>query len=436
MEEQNKIELRSNEVQEILSRPPKWIVRWGISIILCVVVVLVIGSWFFQYPDIISSKIVLTTQNPPAPVFAKTSGKIQNLFVIDQQQVKKDQVMAVIENPANFNDIQLVDDQLKLFDPNTLVNNESFKNFSRNLNLGSIQSFYADFLKNLDDYNKFVSLDYYQKKINLQKKEILQYKKYTENLKVQNGLQQKEYELLVKQFRRDSTLHQQQLISDAEFEKSKSALLSKQFSYEQSNISLTNAEIQVQSIEQNIAELELQAEKQVSDKSLTIKQSFENLESAINTWKYQYVLFAPTNGKVTFNKFWNENQSVKSGENILTIIPENGGEIIGRVQLSFMGAGKVKPGQNVNIRFENYPYMEFGMVKGIVKSISMVPDNNFYTTEIELPEGLNTFYNHKLDFKQEMQGTAEIVTEDFRLLERIVRPLRYMLNKNTKLGNK
>jgi hypothetical protein len=118
----------------------------------------------------------------------------------------------------------------------------------------------------------------------------------------------------------------------------------------------------------------------------------------------------------------------------MTIIPENEGEIIGKVQLSFQGAGKVKSGQEVNIRFDNYPYMEFGMVKGIVKSISLAPDNNFYTAEILLPDGLITFYNEKLDFKQEMQGTAEIITEDFRLLERIIRPLRYVLIKNTNRG--
>jgi len=213
-------------------------------------------------------------------------------------------------------------------------------------------------------------------------------------------------------------------------------LFSKQFSCEQSSISITNAEIQIQNIEQNIAELELQEEKQLSDKSIVIKQSYENLIAAIDAWKYQYVLVAPTNGKVTFNRFWNENQTIKSGETVMTIIPENEGSIVGKVQLSFQGVGKVKTNQEVNIRFDNYPYMEFGMVKGIVKSISMAPDNNFYTAEIYLPNGLNTFYNEKLEFKQEMQGTAEIITEDFRLLERIVRPLRYILNKNTKLGNK
>ncbi|HAN18625.1 MAG: hypothetical protein A2X13_13645 [Bacteroidetes bacterium GWC2_33_15] len=430
MEEQNKIELRSNDVQEILSRPPKWIVRWGITIILIVVVILIAGSWFFKYPDIITAKIVLTTENPPSPVVAKTSGKIQNLFVTDKQEVKKNQVLAVIENPANFNDISIIIEKLNNF------NSDSYSNeiFSGSYNLGTIQSYYADFIRNLDEYQKLVQMDYHQKKINLLKKEIIQYTKYLANLKVQNNLQKREYELIVNQFYRDSTLHDQQLISEAEFEKSKSSLLSKQFSLEQSNIALTNTEIQVQNIEQSIAELELQEEKQLSDKKLLIKQSCENLIAAIDSWKYQYVLIASTDGKVTFNKFWNENQSVKSGETVLTIIPDNEGEIIGKVQLSFQGAGKVKEGQQVNIRFDNYPYMEFGMVKGVVKSISQVPDNDYYTAEIQLPGGLITFYNEKLDFKQEMQGTAEIVTEDFRLLERIVRPLRYVLNKNTKFG--
>jgi len=428
------IELRSNEVQEILSRPPKWIVRWGITIILAVVLIIVTGSWFFKYPDIISANIVLTTENPPAPVLAKISGKIQHLFVIDKQEVEKNQILAIIENPAHFEDMNNLIEKVKQFGSGSQLNIELLNNFSENLNLGSIQSYYADFLRNTVDYQKMIQMNYHQKKIDLLKKEILHYKKYASNLKVQNDLQFKEYELMVKQFKRDSAMHAQQLMSDSEFEKSKSALLSKQFSYEQSNISITNTQIQIQNIEQSIAELELQEEKQVSDKNIAIKQSYDNMLAAIENWKYQYVLMAPTKGKVTFNRIWNENQNIKSGETVMTIIPENEGQIIGKVQLSFRGAGKVKSGQEVNIRFDNYPYMEFGMVKGIVKSISLAPDNNFYTAEILLPNGLLTFYNEKLDFKQEMQGTAEIITEDFRLIERIIRPLRYVLIKNTNRG--
>ncbi|MDX9695098.1 MAG: HlyD family efflux transporter periplasmic adaptor subunit [Bacteroidales bacterium] len=432
MEKLKEIELRSNDVQEILSRPPKWIVRWGITIILAIVIIIVVGSWFFKYPDIISANIVLTTANPPAPVVAKISGKIQNLFVIDHQEVDKHQVLAVIENPAIYEDLNNLIEKTKQFDSGSLLNDDLI-NFPENLNLGSIQSYYADFLKNMGEYRKFMQMNYHQKKINLLKNEIAHYKKYEANLIVQNDLQLKEYELMVKQFKRDSAMHTQQLMSDSEFEKSKSALLTKQFSYEQSNISITNVQIQIQNIEQSIAELELQEEKQISDKNITIKQSYDNLIAAIESWKYQYVLIAPTKGRVTFNRIWNENQNIKAGETVMTIIPEYEGEIIGKVQLSFQGAGKVKTGQQVNIRFDNYPYMEFGMVKGVVKSISLAPDNNYYTAEINLPNGLNTFYSEKLDFKQEMQGTAEIITEDFRLLQRIIRPLRFTVSKNKNL---
>jgi HlyD family secretion protein len=76
--------------------------------------------------------------------------------------------------------------------------------------------------------------------------------------------------------------------------------------------------------------------------------------------------------------------------------------------------------------------MEYGMVKGVVRSISMVPENQVYTVEVELPNGLTTFYDEQLEFSQQMQGTAEVITDDTRLLERIVRPLRFVMEKNLK----
>lgn len=429
-----KIELRSNEVQEILSRPPKWIVRWGITIIFFVVAVIIVGSWFFKYPDIISANIVLTTENPPAPVLAKSTGKIQNLFVSNKDFVKKNQVIGVIENPADFESIKRLSGQMIEF-KEQFKSGDLSESLKGNYNLGNVQSIYANFSKNIDEYNRILKLDYHDKKIELYKKELKKYDLYLDNLRIQNKLSNEEFYITRKQFLRDSSLHAQKLLSDADFEKSKSQLISKQYNYEQTNISMTNVELQIENLNQNILELELQKEKQLSDQTLMIWESFENLQSTIDAWMYQFVLIAPTDGKVTFNQFWNENQTVKAGETVMTIIPENEGDIIGKVQLTFQGAGKVKEGQLANIQFANYPYMEFGMVKGIVKSISLAPNNNYYTAEIELPDGLRTFYNLDLEFKQEMQGIAEIVTEDIRLLERIIRPLRYILNKNTRIGS-
>jgi len=46
------IELRSEEFQELLGVVPPWILRWGITVLAVVVVVLLIGSAIIKYPDV------------------------------------------------------------------------------------------------------------------------------------------------------------------------------------------------------------------------------------------------------------------------------------------------------------------------------------------------------------------------------------------------
>ncbi|MDO5760624.1 MAG: hypothetical protein Q4Q06_06330 [Bacteroidota bacterium] len=75
----DKIELRSKEIQEILSRPPKWLIRYGIGIIFVVIVVVFVGSYFIEYPDMIKGKVVLISkQKAKIIVPIQNSGKIKN----------------------------------------------------------------------------------------------------------------------------------------------------------------------------------------------------------------------------------------------------------------------------------------------------------------------------------------------------------------------
>ena len=99
------IELRSEEFNEVLSAVPAWIIRWGITVTACVVLLLLVGSAVFKYPDIISSTVTLTGTTPVSAIVAKTSGKLQELYVGNNQQVKANTLLAVIENPARTNDI-------------------------------------------------------------------------------------------------------------------------------------------------------------------------------------------------------------------------------------------------------------------------------------------------------------------------------------------
>jgi hypothetical protein len=67
------------------------------------------------------------------------------------------------------------------------------------------------------------------------------------------------------------------------------------------------------------------------------------------------------------------------------------------------------------------------MLAGTVQSISLVPRNDSYAIEVQLPRGLRTSFDRPLDFRQEMQGSAEIITEELRLLERIFYQIRRIL---------
>ena len=100
---------------------------------------------------------------------------------------------------------------------------------------------------------------------------------------------------------------------------------------------------------------------------------------------------------------------------------------MGKALLPVARSGKIKKGQRANIYLVNYPDEEFGIVRGVVENISLLPVDNHYTVEITLPNGLQTSYKKTLPFSQEMTANVEIITEDLRLLERIFLPIRRLL---------
>ena len=113
----------------------------------------------------------------------------------------------------------------------------------------------------------------------------------------------------------------------------------------------------------------------------------------------------------------------------MTIIPNGNPDIVGKLLLPMQGSGKVNKGQKVNVKLQNFPYMEYGMISGIINNISLVPNDSHYYVEVVFPAGLKTNYGKTLQFSQNLQGSAEIITDDRRLLHRIIQPLRSIWNR-------
>ena len=72
--EENKIELHSEEVHDIISRPPSALVRYGITVIAAVVLFVIIGSFIFRYPDVVVGSVTITGATPPNRIVARSDG--------------------------------------------------------------------------------------------------------------------------------------------------------------------------------------------------------------------------------------------------------------------------------------------------------------------------------------------------------------------------
>ncbi len=422
------IQIRSEEVQEILGKPPARLIRVGITIVFLIIAGLLTGAWFFKYPDIITSKVVLTTQTPPAQLRAMTMGKITHIFFEENQYVEQNELIAIIENTANYRDVFYLESLL-----DTLTNVGTFQ-ISASLQLGSMQQQYATFLRLVSDLKNFETLDASSKKINSIKKQIGDYKHYYEQQKTQSKLKHKDLLLANDQFNREKELFEGSVTSMSDYEKAEKQYLQEEIAYEDTKTSLSQIQIQISQLEQQIIELQLDETQERQSKIIAIAEAISTLQSLIESWKQSYLIVSPINGNVTFTQVWSRNHNVQEGSVVATVIPSVSTQIIGKTQLPSSGAGKVTPQQDVNIKLDNYPHMEFGMLKGKVKNISLVPtvsgNDVFYTAEIFIPDGMISNYNKALAFNQEMTGTADIITDDIRLLERLFNPLKAIFKQN------
>lgn len=421
----------STEAQEILGRIPSWIVRWGVTVISVIFAGILIGCYFIKYPDTVEAPVEITTVNPPADLVARYDGLIDSIFVMDGQSVARGELVAVLRNAADWRDVQTVGRFLG--ETGGIPNHELIMApwLDGRYDLGELQSAFADFQSKCRDYRHYLTTDLVGRKQQLLREQIAKNREYYAKLGRQHTLLSQDLDYQLRIHNRDSLLYAESVISAADFETSSQNLLQKQNSAAGFDATLTSTELQIIQNEQQLVELTLQRENEVAEYERSIAQSRQQLLAQIAQWKQQYVLEAPAPGRVTLVSYWSENQHVGVGDKLASIVPDGKTEVIGRMQVPTAGFGKVKVGQTVNVKLNGYPYMEFGVLKGQIRSLSAVPEQiqsqtgttAVYIAEVVFPDGMRTSYKKELPMIQQMDGTAEIITEDIRLISRFIQPI-------------
>ncbi|MEO8239026.1 MAG: HlyD family efflux transporter periplasmic adaptor subunit [Flavobacterium sp.] len=422
MAENKGLELRSEEVQDILTRMPHWMIRWGNVVVLTVLVIVFLMSWIIRYPDIISTQIVITTNIPPQKLFAKTSGKIEILLVKDRAIATKNMPLAIIENTANYKDVFL----LKSIIDTINIDKSSFP-FEKleSAQLGDVESAYLVFQKeySADELNR--KLQPYKVEGVAQSLESIQLKERLSLLESQKSINKNELELGKLDLTRYQALFDKGIIASQELEKHKLTYLQTEKGYKSVLSTISSLKSSLNELDRSNKTTEINESKDNINLERNLIQAFYLLKKAIKDWELNYVFRSSIDGKVSFLQVWAANQTVNAGENVFVIIPIHKSGYIGKLKAPAQNSGKIKIGQDVHIKLANYPDSQFGIISGIIKNISLTPDKDGnLLIDVSLPKGIETSYHKQIVFQQEMSGSADIVTEDLRLLERLLYQFR------------
>ncbi len=297
-----KPEIRYSEpVQEIMGSPPGRILRWGTSVMLVVFFLFILFSWFIRYPDLVPAPVEITTVNPPVTLVSKTTGRIKHLLVIDKDTVKKDQVLAVMETAASFNEIII----LKQF-TDTLQNVKTllFEKTPDISELGELQIYYGDFRTNLSDYCNFLKNDYYGKKISSVRDEISGTENYLDKLKINEKFYSESLLLETKKFKRDSILIANKSLPESDNEVARQALLRQQIELQKVRLEISAKNIEMTGKRQLLQDYTIKKSEENEKLLSSLDESFRNLKAQIKIWENNYLLISPITGIVTFTKFF------------------------------------------------------------------------------------------------------------------------------------
>jgi HlyD family secretion protein len=415
--------------QELLGKTPAWILRWGTTIILAIILAIILLSWLVKYPDIVSAKVTITTPIPPASLIARQSGKLHWLIKAESTNVNKNDIIALVDNPASHNNIIQLQQWLQRFkvergEPSYL------QSLPQNLRLGDCQTAFAQLQKLINEWLFYLESDPLAKKIRINEQKQVQLKIMLGKLQNQNLLLRNENVLLDKNMSRFQELLKQNLVSANSLEEKQLTVLNNQRQQEQIGLEASRIQLELTNLSAELNELTLTDNNKREAFKLNFEEAYQALQTSLNQWEKSYLLTAPIRGRLVLSKFWGEYQAVNSGEEVMTIVPFETQTILAKMKMPPENSGKVKKGQKILIKLAGYPFQEYGHVVSKINSISLIPRENQYTVDAILPSPLITSYKKTLDFHQEMQGQAEIITEDIRLLERVFYQIRKVLKKS------
>lgn len=420
------VKINGIEIEDIISRTPPFIVRFGTFIFLVLLILVTTIFWFIQYPDLVQIPAELASINSPIQVKSVTNGRLLLLNVKENEQVHKGKVIGVLGSKANHDEIlqlsAIIDSLVHKLNNSSSRMEISFLYDITFSKLGELNKPYLNFtsayLKN------YLPSRFYIKKKKMLLKDVDNLDKKIKNLVKQKILAEEDLFLFIKNFEFKGNLLNNKIFSNLDYRNKQTEIIVKKQNLFEIEANIINSERQIIDKEKEIEELNNIFYQQ----KYLFQQSLNTFKSKIDNWKKKYLLIAPINGKVSFSNIIEENQEFSVGQTICSIIPENM-EYYAKLFIPQNDFRKVEVGQIVLLKFISYPIQEYGVVKGQIVFISDIRSDSGYFGKIRLINTLKNNNKKQIHYKDGLIANAQITTKNLPLLQRFYNDIVYQIKR-------
>lgn len=367
----DKIEIYNRESNDMLGDMPNWLIYTGSYIVYGLIILLIIGSALFNYPDIVKQNIRIDDTGNVEWITSNSSGMIDRFFVDDQSEVKANDTLAILKNTASLKDVKKFCHVLTNVEYYYRTNDVKYlQHYPFDLIMGEMTPAYEQFTQAVRSCIMYHEFDVYP-----QKKKFLD-----EELRILN------------------------MTENAD-------------------------EISKLKIKQEIFDLEINHKVEFGKNRRMLELAYEKMVNSLRTWENKYLVVCKNDGTVSWGKSWGMGRKINEGDTLCTVLSQREGKPAGHIRLPESNISEISVGDIVNIELNKYPSHSFGKLAGNVASISFVPYNKNYAIEVEFPNGLVTSSGRKINYEIGMSGQAEIVTSSRSILSRIFSPIMQLFNK-------
>jgi len=410
----------TDDMQDIITAVPGWLLRWGISLFFSILVLIALLGALIKYPDIVNAQLKIDSPNSPKPVVAKISGKLVQLLVNEKQTVTAGQPLAYLESTADHSKVLALLANVKQLQQQVLQN-KPLNNFivkqGDNAQLGELQAAYQTFWQEYLAYKATVDNGFLVKKKAYLQKDLSNLSVQQQQLNNQKTIEQRDFSLTNDEYEMHKKLAQQKVETKTELRQEESKYLAKKTSLLQTESAIINGNNNYAAKQKEILELD----NQVFEERSKFLQALNSLVSTAEDWKSKYVLTASQPGKISYAGIIQKNQVLTPGQEVFYIDPGNEA-FFGQMTISQNNMGKVKEGQEVLVKLRSYPFEEYGMIRGRIKYIADVPyKDSVFISKVDFKIRNSSDLKKTIHLKQGMLADAEIITQDATILQRLTR---------------